>query len=103
MKPSTSAAVHQLADLLVRLAVMIEQGQPASPVQHILADAQEQCEQAAVKAPDYLKTMLTNFMDALRAWYNVWPVMGARPEFRQAVSREARQWAHRVLEPPPKS
>ncbi|MBI3087847.1 MAG: hypothetical protein HYY91_03065 [Candidatus Omnitrophica bacterium] len=86
--------------MLARLAVSIEQGQPTGFVQHVLADAQAQCEQAAVKAPADLKMLLANFMDALRAWYNVWPTMGARPEFRQAVSREARQWSHRVLEPP---
>lgn len=98
MKPPAPASVQQLADLLVQLAVAIEMKQPTSPVQRLLVDAQAQCEQAAVQAPAEMKILLMNFMDALRTWDNVWPVMGARPEFRQAVAREARQWSKRILE-----
>jgi len=89
-------AANPLAAVLEELAQAIESRRGDETVVRLLKDAHPACQQAAKAASGEPKTHLTNFLQALETWHRVWPQMGARPEFRQAVVREARAWANRV-------
>lgn len=41
-------------------------------------------------------SLLSNLQTALTTWQEVWPRLGARKEFRQAVGREAAMWSKRL-------
>ena len=85
-----------LAGLLEQLAQAVESRRGDEAVVVLLKEAHPACQDAAQHACGEPKTQLTNFLQALETWHRVWPQMGARPEFRQAVVREARAWANRV-------
>ena len=63
-------------------------------------DAQMSCAQAAEgEAPSSQdKHLLANVQTALLTWRTVWPRLGAQPEFRAAVSREAHAWSKRFAQ-----
>lgn len=94
MPPTASADL--LASLLERAAQAIESRRGDDAVTHLLQEAQAACQGVAKQASGESQTHLTNFLQALKTWHRLWPQMGARPEFRQAVVREARAWASRV-------
>jgi hypothetical protein len=67
------------------LAAAVERGGSAAQLQPLFDRALAVCDR-------------TDLRTVLATWRDVWPRMGARPEFRQAVAREARLWAKRLRE-----
>lgn len=85
-----------LAGLLDQLAQSVEARRGDEAIVRLLKEAHAVCQDEARHASGEAGTHLTNFLQALETWHRVWPQMGARPEFRQAVVRESRAWANRV-------
>ena len=84
----------QLASQFGRIAAAIEARQPDRVLSDVLNTTQALCAAAAPGAPSAeAGTLLTNVQTALETWRTVWPRMGERVEFRQAVTREAALWA----------
>lgn len=82
-----------------RIADAIEQRQPDSHVVEALTAAHALCVTAAAHAQTaQIRTVLTNVQTALDTWRTVWPRLGTRTEFRQAVAREAGLWARKLGE-----
>jgi len=55
------------------------------------------CEPAnADGATEELASLLPKLRTTFQAWREVWPRMGSRREFRQAVAREAGLWSRRL-------
>ena len=68
------------------IASGIETGASTSAVVAALRAAGARCEREG----------LANVRQAVEAWERVWPRLGAQPEFRTAVVREARLWAKKL-------
>lgn len=51
---------------------------------------------AQSRAPAGVTSLAANLSTALDAWESVWPRLGQRAEFRQAVIREATMWSKRL-------
>ena len=84
----------QLASQFGRIAAAIEARQPDRFLSDALNTTQALCAAAAPGAPSAeASTLLTNVQTALKTWRTVWPRLGARAEFRRAVTREATLWA----------
>ena len=84
----------QLATQFGRIATAIEARQPERVVADAMNTTQALCAAAAPGAPSAeASTLLTNVQAALETWRTVWPRMGARAEFRRAVTRETALWA----------
>ena len=61
--------------------------------------AQQQCEAAIATASEASeKETLTRLATVVGTWQHVWSRLGAQPDFRLAVAREARWWAQRLTE-----
>jgi hypothetical protein len=72
-----------LAAAFEALAAAIDQGRTEAQLEALFDQALAVCDAAD------LRTVLTT-------WRDVWARMGRRPEFRQAVAREAGLWARRL-------
>ena len=94
--PPSAEPRSPLASLLEALAQAVESRRGHDVIARLLTDTHAACQDAAARASGEAKTHLTNFLQALETWHRLWPQMGARPEFQQAVVREARAWANRV-------
>ena len=88
--------VTRLADAFGRLADSIEGRQPADAVVEIVCATQTLCATASRASSADLGVLLTNVQTALETWATVWPRLGSQPEFRQAVTREARLWEKKL-------
>lgn len=94
--PQPAEAGSPLASLLEQVAQAIESRRGDDAITRLLQDAHAACRDATKHATGEPKMHLTNFLQALDTWHRLWLQMGARPEFRQAVAREAHAWANRV-------
>ena len=64
-----------------------------------LSQTKAACEEAAAhEQSGDVKQRLTDVASALQTWQDVWPRLGTQPEFRLAVSREARLWSKRFAD-----
>ncbi len=90
-------AAHQLAQVgeaFARIAQAVAGRESAERVAAACADAERCCDWASEGAqPAQTKALLENVTTAVRTWREVWPRLGGRTEFRQAVAREADRWA----------
>ena len=91
-----SGDVTRLADEFGRLAASIEGRQSADAVVEIVRATQVLCATASKASSGDLGVLLKNVQTALETWARVWPRLGSQPEFRQAVTREARLWEKKL-------
>ena len=87
-----SGDVTQLAEEFGRLAASIEGRQSADAIREIVRTTKAMCATASRTSSGDMGVLLTNVQTALETWARVWPRLGSQPEFRQAVTREARLW-----------
>ena len=94
-QPHSGDMAH-LADEFGRLAASIEGRQSADAIIEIVRATQAACATASRTLSGDVGALLTNVQTALETWATVWPRLGSQPEFRQAVTREARLWANKL-------
>lgn len=95
---SQRSDLSRLAAEFGRIAASIGGRQSADAVVEIVRATQVLCATASRSSSDDLSALLTNVQTALETWRAVWPRLGARAEFRQAVAREAGLWSRRLAE-----
>lgn len=92
-----TAPFTRAAEQFAAVAACLEQRMPDEALMARIADATAQCRRIAAEAPDAAQqAILGNMATVFDTWQSVWPRLGAQPEFRQAVEREARLWAKRL-------
>ena len=95
-RPEAAAGVFgPLAGALETIAETLEAGRGSTDVTAALHEAAARC-QGRGDLPTDQQRLFQNVHTVVSTWREVWPRMGARREFRQAVAREARLWARRL-------
>ena len=88
--------LSRIAANFAAMASGIHARQPDAALGALFEETQRWCEQAASERSAEQAVLLANLTTALTAWQQVWPRLGAQPEFRQAVAREADLWSKRL-------
>ena len=86
------SAATALNEQLTQLAEAAEHG-AAERVPAVLSSCLAACATAGAA-----KTPLADLQQRLTVWRDVWPRLGADPQFRAAVTREARRWSAEFLQ-----
>ncbi len=89
----------QLTSLLTQLVDSIDAGRPDGEVTRVLADSVSRCARGPQTTTD--RRLIEQLTQVLETWQQVWPRMGRQQVFRQAVAREASQWAKRLANDSP--
>ena len=91
-----SELLDRVAEGFATVASRIRTGSSDQEILHGLHDAQMVCEQLAQASTGERHSLAVNLRSAAETWHSVWPRLGSRAEFRQAVAREADLWARRL-------
>jgi hypothetical protein len=89
--------VAHIAAQFEQLAACVTQRRDEAQIMDVLAQTRDCCAWAlSSDASDEAGSLLSNLQTAVRTWQQVWPRLGATPDFRQAVAREANLWSRRL-------
>ena len=87
-----------VADHFAAIAERVERRQADDGVPQLFAQTRTLCERTAATSSAEMQRALSQVQQALETWATVWPRLGAQPEFRLAVAREARLWSKRFAQ-----
>lgn len=95
---SAPGNLQRLSSEFSAIAASIEARQAEAAVTDALATAQATAQAVArSRGPTEVTALAANLSTALQTWGSVWPRLGQRAEFRQAVLREATMWSKRLV------
>ena len=96
LREPVAVRLERLSADFAAIAACIAERRPEAALSIILTDVEMRCRWAADTSAEPVRSLLINLTQPLQTWRQVWSRLGAQPEFRLAVVREAELWSRRL-------